>query len=359
MRILQLIDNLEAGGAEQVAVNLANSLVSEIDTSYFCTTRKEGVLKNQLSKSVEYLFLNKKSTLDLKAIMRVFQYVKKNEISIIHAHTSSYFLATLIKVLNPKLILVWHDHYGESDFLDQRPKHILKLCSYFFNHVFCVNTKLKSWVAQELKAISVSYLPNFSMVKNTVQETKLNGITGKRLVCLANLRPQKDHLNLLKAFKMLIEIEPSWSLHLIGKNFGDDYSKSVFQFIKKEKLTKQVYFYGTCRDVSAILKQSDIGVLASKSEGLPLALLEYGLAGLPVVVTHVGDCLKVIENKGLGLLVSPENEYSLYNGILEIIKNRDESVLMGQALKKHVESRFSEAYIIPQVLTVYKAISRY
>lgn len=359
MRVLQFIDSLEAGGAEQVAVNLANGLVPEIDKSYLCTTRKEGVLKNQINKNVEYLFLNKKSTLDFKAIIRVFQYVKKNEISFIHAHASSFFLATLIKILNPKLILVWHDHYGESDFLDQRPKRILKLCSSFFNHVFCVNTKLKSWVEQELKVTSVSYLPNFATVKNTVQETQLNGITGKRIVCLANLRPQKDHLNLLKAFKLLIKIEPDWSLHLIGKNFEDDYSKSVFQFIKKEKLTKQVCFYGTCRDVSAVLKQSDIGVLASKSEGLPLALLEYGLAGLPVVVTHVGDCSKVIENKGLGMLVSPENEKALYNGLLEIIKNRDKSVLMGQALKKHVESHFSEAYIIPQILTVYKAISRY
>lgn len=358
MRVLQLIDSLEAGGAERVAVNLANSLVPEVEKSYLCATRKEGLLKNKINKDVGYLFLNKKSTLDFKAIFRLRRYIKKHKISIIHAHASSFFLATLIKILNTELKLVWHDHYGDSDFLTQRPKRILKLCSFFFNHVFCVNTKLKVWIEQELNAKSVSYLPNFATVKNTVQETLLDGMAGKRIVCLANLRPQKDHLNLLKAFKLLIKIFPNWSLHLVGKNFNDRCSEAVFQFIKKEKLTKHVYFYGTCNDVSEILKQSDIGVLASKSEGLPLALLEYGLAGLPVAVTHVGDCSKVIENKNLGVLVSPENENSLYNGLLDIIKNKDESLLMGKALKKQVESHFSKTSVIPQIIAVYKTITR-
>lgn len=47
MRIIQLIDSLEAGGAERMAVNFANGLASKADFSGLVCTRKEGLLKNQ------------------------------------------------------------------------------------------------------------------------------------------------------------------------------------------------------------------------------------------------------------------------------------------------------------------------
>ncbi|GAL61464.1 glycosyltransferase [Algibacter lectus] len=91
MKVLQLIDSLEAGGAERVAVNYANGLVHMIDASYLCTTRAEGLLKGELNKDVGYLFLNKKKTIDVKAIKRLHQFIKNEDIDIIHAHGSSFF----------------------------------------------------------------------------------------------------------------------------------------------------------------------------------------------------------------------------------------------------------------------------
>jgi hypothetical protein len=58
MRILQLIDSLEAGGAERM-VNYANALTQQIECSGLVCTRKEGALKNQLDSKVAYLFLDK------------------------------------------------------------------------------------------------------------------------------------------------------------------------------------------------------------------------------------------------------------------------------------------------------------
>jgi hypothetical protein len=63
MRVLQIIDSLEAGGAERMAVNYANALANEIDFSALVVTRKEGNLRNQINNNVPYLFLNKRSTL--------------------------------------------------------------------------------------------------------------------------------------------------------------------------------------------------------------------------------------------------------------------------------------------------------
>ncbi len=356
MKVLQLIDSLEAGGAERVAVNYANGLVNTTTGSYLCATRAEGLLKPSLHKEVGYLFLNKTKTLDFKAIKQLLRFVKENQISIIHAHSTSYFLATIIKFLKPKLKLVWHDHYGKSEFLEQRPKGILKICSYFFNHVFSVNFKLETWAKDNLNVKSVSYLPNYSVKIDSPLTTDLKGTIGKRIVCLANLRPQKDHINLLNAFRYVSKIYPDWSLHLVGQDFNDAYSKSIFDTIIQHNLEHSVFVYGSCPDVSAILEHCNIGVLSSKSEGLPLALLEYGLSELAVVATAVGDCKLVVKNNDTGLLVPSEDNKSLSKAIIAYIEDLQLRQTYSNNLKLLVGSHFSETSTLNTIVNTYSRL---
>lgn len=63
MRIVQIIDSLEVGGAERMAVNYANALSGKISFSGLVVTRKEGDLRSKIDKKVDYLFLNKKKQL--------------------------------------------------------------------------------------------------------------------------------------------------------------------------------------------------------------------------------------------------------------------------------------------------------
>ncbi len=355
MKVLQLIDSLNPGGAERVAVNFANSLASRIKTSYLCTTREEGALKKSLSKEVEYLYLNKKSTIDFKAILKLNRFIKTNSINLIHAHSSSFFLASIIKILNPKLILIWHDHYGKSEFLYKRPKLVLKWCSRLFKHIFVVNTNLESWCKKVLCSKSVTYLPNFAVASNIESLTKLKGEKGKRIICLANLREQKDHMNLLKAFKQMLKTNKTWTLHLVGQDFNDNYSSSVKEFIIENNLEDHVFVYGSCIDIFNILNQSDIGVLSSKSEGLPLVLLEYGIVGLPTITTNVGDCHKVISNEKEGKLIPSNDTDALANALLEFINDNELRLESGRCLQMKVHKSFSESYIMDSILEVYKA----
>ncbi|WP_445955129.1 glycosyltransferase [Yeosuana sp.] len=354
MKVLQLIDSLNAGGAERVAVNYANSLTSRIEASYLCATREEGLLKESLSKNVQYLFLNKKTTLDFNAIRKLNKYVKKENVEIIHAHSTSFFLGTIIKILNPKITLIWHDHYGESEFLMERPRFVLKWCSRLFNHVITVNAKLENWSKGVLHVKSVSYLPNFAVKNNTKPITKLKGDNNKRITCLANLRPQKDHITLLKAFNKVQKTHSDWSLHLVGQYYEDDYYKSIKVFIEENKLEKRVFIYGSCADTNHILSQSTMGVLSSKSEGLPLALLEYGLAELPVIATNVGDCNLVVSNKKEGLLIEPENEKVLADALLLYMNDVNLRLEAAKNLHLKILSSFSESSTIDALVKIYK-----
>ena len=230
MRIVQLIDSLDAGGAERMAVNYANALSEKIAFSGLVATRKEGVLIQEINHIDSYAFLGRKSKFDFKAIGLMSDYIKKNQIQIVHAHGSSYFFGVLVKLFNPNIKLIWHDHYGNRA-EDDKQKIVLKICSFFFSKILTVNEALRIWSLQHLNCKDVFFVPNFSDLKTTEEKTILKGETSKRIVCLANLKHPKNHVTLINAYISSGIYEEHWSLHLIGKDFKDIYSNDLTFFI--------------------------------------------------------------------------------------------------------------------------------
>ena len=184
--------------------------------------------------------------------------------------------------------------------------------------------------------------------------TKLKGTSKKRILCLANLREPKDHENLIKSFSIVNEKYPQWSLHCVGAIYNDDYSKNIESLILDYGLQKCVFLYGSKSDVSNIISQCEIGVLASKSEGLPMALLEYGLNGLAVVVTDVGECKEVVSE--FGLLVTATDYKALSNAIINYIKNVDRRIEDSKNFQNRVNEKFSSLAIITKIVSLYKAL---
>ncbi|MDZ4147348.1 MAG: glycosyltransferase family 4 protein [Flavobacteriaceae bacterium] len=357
MTVLQLIDTLNAGGAERVALNYANELSQHLEASYLCATRQEGLLKKQLKPEVGYLFLRKKSAIDLAAVIRLARYVKKYQIGVIHAHGTSFMTAVLCKLFVRKLKVVWHDHYGKSEELENRPLFFLKLASRFIHLIVVVNPLLKIWCETHLPVKKVIYLHNFSILGHHISEsTKLSGLPGKRIVCLANFRPQKGHLFLLTVFRKLSKIFPEWTLHLVGKNFGDAYFNQIRQFIETHQLQENIFIYDSREDIHHILSQANIGVLPSQSEGFPLALLEYGLAGLPVVVTNVGECAGILGNPPQGLLIESGNAEQLKASLSLLITDKQTATRLGMDFKNRVQKQFSPEKAVTKLLACYNEL---
>lgn len=355
LRVLQLIDSLRPGGAERMAVNTANSLESLVNGSFLCCTRQEGLLKEELKSEVGYIFLNKKSSLDPKAVLKLTRYIRKNKINIIHAHGTSWFLGVLMKLLS-KVKLVWHDHYGESENLEARNIKVLKPLSGYFDGTISVNIVLKRWAEKTLKAERVIHLNNF-IVENGIKSPfpKLKGeIDSFKIICVGNIRPQKDHLNLLRAFDIAAVSNRMISLHLIGEDPDTVYSKAVLEEIALSAAADRIFFYGTQKNISKILKQADLGILSSRSEGMPLALLEYGMAALPVVCTNVGQIPEVVGNAGI--LVDRNNPEELAQAILSFAENNELCLLKGAELKSKISSRFGENSYRLDLLKFYNRI---
>ncbi|RXJ45416.1 glycosyltransferase [Gelidibacter gilvus] len=357
MRVLQLIDSLDAGGAERMAVNIANVLSESVERSYLCATRREGLLKDAIASNVSYLFLDKQRKLDWPAMIKLRRYILKEKIDIIHAHSTSFFMATLMKWLIPGLKIVWHDHYGNSSYLEERKYGVLKLCSRSFSLILSVNSVLETWAKTNLNGDEVAYLPNFAIQETVIsQVTELKGVAGKRILCLANLREQKDHHNLLQAFKLVGNHHSDWTLHCVGQDFKDAYSESVYQLVTELDLEEQVFFYGSCPDSSAIIKQADIGVLSSSSEGLPLALLEYGLGQLPIVATNVGDSTSVLPEACREFLVAPNHPEHLAERIMVLISDDYLRETTGKVINQHVLEHFSAMAVNDKLMSYYSQL---
>ena len=354
IRILQLIDSLQVGGAEVLAVNIANALSKVGIESYLCSSRKEGPLKENIKPSVGYLFLERKKTIDITAIKKLKNFIKKNNISIIHAHSTSYFLAICVKLMHRKLKVIWHSHTGNYIYLRGLKLFFLKACATYMNYIISVNEDLDFWSKTVLKNTKGSSVRNFPIFINLQKNTKLFGKKGNKILCLAGYRKEKDHLNLLKAFLVVLKKDARCTLHLIGKNYHDAYGKSIQKFIINENLENRVFQYDLCSDIKNILDQADIGVLSSESEGLPISLLEYGLAKLPVVVTNVGDCAAVVTNKQV--VVPPKRSDKLADAIVCLIKDQELRDKVAFDLHAEVLKNYAIENSIKKIIKIYTTV---
>lgn len=352
MRIVQLIDSLEVGGAEKMAVNYANALQQQLGFCAFVTTRKEGPLKAQLHSTVIYKSLQRKSTFDFRALMAMRTFCKSYQITHLHAHGSSYFFAFMIQILIPSLTVIWHDHNGLRAKMKGNAKRILQFCSMFFHGIIVVNYQLKQWAETELRCKRVLYLPNFTLLdSNVISNTKLAGEEGKRIVHLANLRYPKNHFLLVEVAEQLKVSHPDWTFHLIGHEFQDAYSLKLRQIIAEKGLQNHIFIYGSQNDIYPILAQATIAVLTSESEGLPVAVLEYGLAQLPFISTAVGEIPLILQEGKNGMLVPNYDSSQFYHKLAHLITNPELQQKLGKGLSQTILHNHSEQAVIQQFVS--------
>ena len=111
-----------------------------------------------------------------------------------------------------------------------------------------------------------------------------------------------------------------------------------------------MFLYGSKQDIKNILNQSTIAVLTSRSEGLPVALLEYGWHKKPVVVTDVGEISSLVQNGKNGFVVAAHQNQLFYDAVVKLIGSESLQLNFGQELFQMVVANHSEDAVIQQYL---------
>lgn len=133
------------------------------------------------------------------------------------------------------------------------------------------------------------------------------------------------------------------------KNKGHKYLIEACKNIPNIKLN----IISNVPNASKYLKNFDIFVLPSIKEGLPYAILEAGLAGLPVVASNVGGIPEIIENEKDGLLVPPENSEKLSEAIKKLIDNKPLRETLAKNLNEKIKKEFSLEKMIKETMWAY------
>ena len=356
--VLQIIDTLDAGGLERVAVNVANHLPGDWYRSHLCTTRAEGTLAELVAPHVQRLRLTRSGRFDRHALRHLAKYIRAHDIRILHAHGSSLFIAAAA-ACGTRAAVVWHDHFGRYA-TEQRPAWLYWLATRRVAGVIAVNQPLADWSRRRLRVVAerVWYLPNFVCEPAPEQAAvELPGRAGLRVVCVANLRPEKDHLNLLEAMRLVVREVPAAHLLLVGLADNADYRRRVLEAMRQSELVGRVTWLGARPDVSAVLRGSDIGVLSSASEGLPLSLLEYGMHALPAVATRVGQCAEVLDDGRAGLLVPSSAPQALAAALVALLRSSlQQRQRLGQAFQQRVRHKYSSECVMRELCGIYRAV---
>lgn len=172
-----------------------------------------------------------------------------------------------------------------------------------------------------------------------------------RVVSVARLDAPKDHALLLDALATVKSLP--WILELIGDGPLTD---SMLQKARDLGLAGRVVFSGLRNDVPSRLSQSDVFVLASGWEGLPLSILEAMRAGLPVIASNVGGVSESVVDGVTGFLVPKGDKAVLADRLVRLLGDATLRQQMGRAGRVVYEREFAFEVMYQRTQQVYQDV---
>jgi glycosyltransferase involved in cell wall biosynthesis len=164
--------------------------------------------------------------------------------------------------------------------------------------------------------------------------------------------PVKDHNNLLRAFALLRKRHPHVQLRLLGDGI---LRRDLEDLAKILSIADGVHFEGFSLDSTRFLRSIDIYVISSRSEGLPLTLLEAMGAALPVVATDVGEVPVVLGKAQCGWLCPPSDPDGLAKAMEQALLVADLTTV-GTRGRKVVEKYYTVERMAREYERLYEAL---
>ncbi len=180
-------------------------------------------------------------------------------------------------------------------------------------------------------------------------------LTGSDIIagCVAVLRPNKGHRELIAAIAPLMARFPA--LHLVIVGGGSPVYEQLVEYIAELKLSDRIHLMGTRRDVPNLLAGFDLFCLPTRQEAMGTAFIEAAASGLPVIGTDVGGVSEMMQHNVTGILVPLDDIEALRAALVKLIENPPLRVKMGQAGRNRIwnEGIFSTETLANRTEAVY------
>jgi len=176
-----------------------------------------------------------------------------------------------------------------------------------------------------------------------------------QIVSVGELTARKGFDVLLDAMPLVWEHTPEVELHILGE--GDLASQLRRKAASFGPAQGRVHFHGFVRTPFAELPKYSLFCLASRSDNLPVAIIEAMLARLPIVATNVGGIPELLRDGGCGFLVPPDSPMALAGQLVRMIEmDPEQRAQLGMSGEHFARDRFAIERIADEFALAYRKV---
>ena len=299
---------------------------------------------------------------DLKALFSVMRTLRKLKPDIVHTHTAKAGVigrvTSLLATPRAKRVHTFHGHLLQGYFSKNKTRLVVLLEKSLAKVTDLILT-VGSQVAKDLQDSGIG---NPAKMKVTYPGIKvLNGSNRNRiretlnlpndeivLIFVGRLTQIKRVDRLIEAFKLVQTESASSTLLIIGDG-------ELKEELEAKSIGLKIKFLGWRTDVYDLMDASDIAVLTSDNEGMPITLIEAAFMGLPSVTTDVGSASEVVLNSVTGY-VAAKDPAVIAEKIKQLVISESLRAKFGAAAKLHAQEKFSVDSMLAFHREAYKAL---
>jgi glycosyltransferase involved in cell wall biosynthesis len=376
--IVQLIDNLNVGGAEQLAIQIANGQAKAGKSAYVYVLRDTGQLVDRINPDVKLRVLNihrhsitnpfKFLSSLVKGYRKFSKQLKIDNVLVVQSHlTHANFWNLLLSITGlvigfPTIHNNQEFQYGSSGLKGRLSKIAYKMMVKNCGGVIACSEEVKASLSRELNLSDDS---NLVAVTNGVDiPVKISDHDKKQVLCEYNicngtpvvlgagrLTYQKNFNVLIDAAKIVKAKLPNVKFIIGGEG---ELQQDLELQIAEAQLKDTVLLPGNIMNLSEMMQSADLFVLPSKFEGLPLVLLEAMASGLPAVCSRIKGTTDVIEHGKNGLLTDLDDSEGLARAIIHLLDDKKQRSEMSTASVNTIELKFSFNRVLEKLDNIYK-----
>lgn len=335
-KILFIITHLELGGAQKQLLSLIKKLNSD-EYSLFLCAGNCGYLKKDFAglsflniKLIPELVRNINPFCDFIAFIKLSGYIKSNKFDIVHTHSpkASFLGRWAAYFCGVKNIIYtvhgWPFHQFLNPLLYRIYLFLEKLTARITKKIIVVshadlNKGVKNKISFPEKFAIIHYGIDIKWADSIFLKRKFSLPSGDLVANVSCLKPQKGLIYFLEAARLILEKLPDIKFSIVGDG---PLRKSISREITKRKLTGYVSLDGWVGNISGLLSRISILVISSLWEGLPLAVIEGVMSGVPVVVADTGGVGDILDNYSNGIKVRCKDAKAIANAVFAVLDSR-------------------------------------